>query len=96
MATFITLASFTDQGARAIKDSPDRFEAYKQLAEAAGITVKSVHWTQGAYDIVLITEGPEEASMVTALKMASLGNVKTQTLRGYSAQEMRRFVSQLG
>jgi uncharacterized protein with GYD domain len=96
MPTFITLATFTDQGARGIKDSPDRFEAYKQLAEASGITVKSVHWTQGAFDMVLVTEGPEDASMATALKMASLGNVRTQTLRGYSAKEMRQFVSKLG
>ncbi len=95
MPTFITLANFTDQGARNIKDSPDRFEAYKQLAEAAGITVKSVHWTEGPYDLVLITEGPEDAVMTTALKMASLGNVRTQTLRGYSAKEMRSFVGKL-
>lgn len=95
MPTFITLATFTDQGARTIKDSPDRFEAYKQLAEAAGISVKSVHWTEGAYDIVLVTEGPEEAVMVTALKMAQLGNVRTQTLRGYTQKEMRAFTSKV-
>ena len=96
MPAYITVVNFTDQGARNIKDSPERFEAFKRLTEAAGITVKSVHWTQGAYDLVLVTEGPEEATMVTALKMASLGNVRTQTLRGYSASEMRQFVGKLG
>lgn len=95
MPTFITLATFTDQGARAIKDSPDRFAAYKQLAEANGIQVKSVHWTEGRYDLVLIVEGPEDAVMTTALKMASLGNVRTQTLRGYTEKEMRGFVAKL-
>lgn len=95
MPTFITLANFTDQGARTIKDSPDRFQAFKQLAESAGVSVKSVHWTEGAYDIVLITEGPEEAVMTTALKMAQLGNVRTQTLRGYSEKEMRSLVAKL-
>ena len=96
MPAFITLVNFTDQGARTIKDSPERFEAYKSLAEGLGITVKSVHWTQGAYDLVLITEGPEDASMTAALKMAQLGNVRTQTMRGYSASEMRKLVSKLG
>ncbi|WP_428423853.1 GYD domain-containing protein [Methylibium sp.] len=96
MPAFITLVNFTDQGARTIKDSPERFEAYKSLAEGLGITVKSVHWTQGAYDLVLITEGPEDASMTAALKMAQLGNVRTQTMRGYSAGEMRKLVSKLG
>ena len=93
MATFITLASFTDQGARNVKDSPQRFEAFKSLAEGMGVTVKSVHWTQGAYDIVLVTEGPEEAQMTLALKTAALGNVRTQTLRGYSITEMRKLVA---
>jgi uncharacterized protein with GYD domain len=96
MPAFITLVNFTDQGARSVKDSPDRFEAYKQLAEGLGISIKSAHWTQGAYDLVLVSEGPEEAAMVASLKMASLGNVRTQTLRGYSAKEMRQFIGKLG
>lgn len=95
MSAHIILANFTDQGARAIKDSPERFEAFKTLAEAAGITVKSVHWTTGAYDMVLVTEGPDEAAMVLNMKMASLGNVRTQTLRGYDLAEMRRMVGKL-
>ncbi len=93
MPAYITLANFTDQGARSIKDSPERFEAFKSLAEAGGITVKSVHWTTGAYDIVLVTEGPEDALMTLNLKMAALGNVRTQTLRGFSSAEMRKLVA---
>ena len=104
MPAYITLASFTDQGARNIKDSPTRFGAFKAAAEAvedwlmgaaaeaAGVTVKSVHWTTGAYDLVLIVEGPEEAVMKVALKTAALGNVRTQTLRGFSIDEMTRLV----
>jgi uncharacterized protein with GYD domain len=93
MPAYITLANFTDQGARAIKDSPDRFEAFKALAEGSGVTIKSVHWTTGAYDIVLVTEGSEEALMGLNLKMASLGNVRTQTLRAFSISEMRKLLS---
>ena len=95
MPAFITLANFTDQGARTIKDSPERFEAFKSLAEAAGITVKSVHWTTGAYDLVLVTEGPEEAVMSLTIQTAALGNIRTQTMRGFSAAEMRTLVSGL-
>jgi uncharacterized protein with GYD domain len=93
MATYVTLANFTEQGARNVKESPQRFEAFKSAAEAAGVKVISVHWTQGQYDIVLITEGPEEAQMTLALKTAALGNVRTQTLRGYSLTEMRKLVA---
>ena len=88
MPAFITLANFTDQGARAIKDSPDRFEAL-------GIAVKSVHWTTGAYDIVIVAEGPEEAVMALNLQIAALGNVRTHTLRGFSPVEMRNMVASL-
>ena len=54
MAYYVILANFTDQGVRTIKDSPARFEAFKAVAEAAGINIKSVHWTTGAFDVVLV------------------------------------------
>lgn len=95
MPAYITLANFTDQGVRAIKESPERFEGFKALAEGAGVTIKSVHWTTGAYDIVLVSEGPEDALMTLNMKMAALGNVRTQTLRGFSITEMRKLVSAL-
>lgn len=95
MASYITLANFTEQGARAIKNSPERFEAFKSLAESAGVSVKSVHWTLGAYDLVLVVEGNEEAVATLNMKIAALGNVRTQTLRGFTATEMRKLVSGL-
>lgn len=95
MPAYITLANFTEQGARNIKDSPARFEAFKSAAEAAGVTIKSVHWTTGAYDLVIVAEGSEDAAMSLALKTAALGNVRTQTMRGFSAAEMRKLVADL-
>ena len=95
MASYITLANFTDQGARSIKGSPERFEAFKSMAEAAGVSVKSVHWTLGAYDLVLVTEGEEAALAALNMQMAALGNVRTQTLRGFTAAEMRKLVAGL-
>ena len=96
MAAYITLAHFTDQGARTIKDSPARFQAFKAVAEAAGISIKSVHWTTGAFDIVLVSEGSEEAMMTLAMKTALLGNIRTQTLRGFSLDEMKKLAAGLG
>lgn len=95
MPAYITLANFTEQGARNIKDSPARFEAFKAAAEAAGVTIKSVHWTTGAYDLVIVAEGSEDAAMSLALKTAALGNVRTQTMRAFSAAEMRKLVADL-
>ena len=95
MPAYITLANFTEQGARNIKESPQRYEAFKAAAEAAGVSIKSVHWTTGAYDIVIVSEGSEDAVLTLALKTAALGNVRTQTLRGFSVSEMRKLVADL-
>ncbi|MDG5468728.1 GYD domain-containing protein [Deltaproteobacteria bacterium IMCC39524] len=95
MATFVTLINFTDQGIRNVKDSPARLEAFRALVEAQGGTVKSAYWTLGNYDLVVTVEGTEEAAMTTSLTVGSLGNVRTQTLRGFSADEMKSFISKM-
>ncbi|MDA7088725.1 GYD domain-containing protein [Pseudomonas sp. SA3-5] len=95
MATFISLVNFTDQGIRAVKDSPDRFQAFKALAEKAGIAIHAVYWTVGSYDLVLIVEGDEETATALLLKVGSLGNIRTQTLRGFSEQEMRKIIGNM-
>lgn len=95
MPAFITLINFTDQGARTIKQSPERYEAFKSMAEAVGVTVKSVHWTSGPYDLVVVTEGAEEAVMPLLMQMGTQGNIRTQTLRGFTPAEMRKFAAQI-
>jgi uncharacterized protein with GYD domain len=95
MATFISLVNFTDQGIRNVKDSPSRYEAFKALAEKVGGTVKSVYYTMGNYDMVLIVEGSDEAAMTAMLKVGSLGNVRTETLRGFSVEEMKKIIGKM-
>lgn len=95
MATFITLLNFTDQGIRNIKESPERFEAFRALAETCGVTVRNFYYTVGQYDMVLIVDGTDEAAMTALLKGASLGNVRTQTLRGFSVDEMKKIIGKM-
>jgi uncharacterized protein with GYD domain len=96
MATYVLLTKFTDQGIRSAKDSPKRAEAFKKMAETFGATVKDLFWTQGRYDIVAIVEAPDEIS-VTALNLSisALGNVRTESLRAFSAAEMMTIVSKM-
>ena len=95
MATFVTLVNITDQGARAIKESPNRAEAFQAAAAKLGVQVKSMLWTAGQYDVVVTTEGPEEAVMAALMSTASLGNVRTQTLRAYNAAEVKKIIAML-
>ena len=95
MATYIILMNFTEQGIKAVKDSPSRFEAFKSAAAGLDITPKSVYWTIGQYDIVLTVEGSEQDVTAALFKLGAQGNVRTQTLRGFTPEEMKSLLGKL-
>jgi uncharacterized protein with GYD domain len=97
MATYIVLGNFTDQGIRNVKDTGKRAEALKGLAQKIGGSVKSVYWTLGQYDIVAVVEAPDDAAMTALmLTVGSLGNVKTQSMRAFTADEMASILGNVG
>jgi uncharacterized protein with GYD domain len=93
MPTFVTLVNFTDQGIKTVKDSPERLQAFKAAAEKLGLKVKDVYYTVGTYDIVTITEGTAEALTAALLKIGSMGNIRTQTMRGFTPDEFKKIVA---
>ena len=96
MATFISLLNFTEQGIRNFKDSPDRAAKFKAMAGKAGVTVKEIYWTMGVYDVVLILEAENEEAIAAAmLGLGSLGNMRTQTLRGFNSSEIKEIISKV-
>lgn len=95
MTTFVTLVNFTDQGIRNVKESPERFEAFKAAGEKLGVKVISALYTVGQYDLVIVVDGDEAAATALLLKVGSLGNVRTQTMRGYSVDEMRTIIGRM-
>lgn len=95
MATYVTLVNFTDQGIRNVKDTPERLGAFRAMAEKLGVTLKSVHYTVGAYDVVTVLEGSDEAVSTVLLKLGSLGNVRTQTMRAFSPEEIKAIISKM-
>jgi uncharacterized protein with GYD domain len=96
MVTYIVLATFTDQGIKNAKDSPKRAEAFRQMAKTFGVTVKDIFWTQGRYDIVTVIEAPDEFSATALnLSLSALGNIRTESLRAFSAADMATIVSKM-
>jgi uncharacterized protein with GYD domain len=96
MVAYVVLANFTDQGIRNAKESPKRAEAFKAMAKTFGVTVKELVWTQGRYDVVTIVEAPDEASFMSlTLSLGALGNVRTESLRAFSADEMTKAVGKM-
>ena len=89
MATYIVLANFTEHGIRSVKDTTRRADAFKDLAKTFGVSVKDIYWTLGRYDIVTTIEAPDEMSVTAlGLSLGKSGNIRTETLRAFSQDEM--------
>ena len=96
MATFIMLAKFTDQGIRSVKESTKRAEAFKETARKFGANIKDIYWTMGEYDVIATFEAPDAATATTiGLSLSAAGNVRTQTLAAFSANEMGQILGKL-
>jgi uncharacterized protein with GYD domain len=96
MATYVVIANFTEKGIHDAKDTIGRAEKFKEMAKKAGVTVKEIFWTIGRYDIVTICEAPDdETATALSLSVASRGNVRTQTMRAFSADEMTKILAKM-
>ena len=96
MTTHIALCNFTDQGFRSIKDTTKRADAVKEVASKFGAEMTQIYWTLGKYDLVAVIEAPDEASATAfALVIASAGNIRMQTLRAFSMDEMSGILAKM-
>ena len=97
MATYIVLSTFTDQGIRNVKDTAKRAEQVREMANKFGVKVKDIYWTLGSHDVVAIFDAPDDTSMTAfGLAIGASGNVRTQTLRAFSREEMGGILRKLG
>ncbi len=97
MATYVVLIDWTEQGVGKFKDSVDRYEAAEKQFEAMGVRFKDAYWTLGSHDLVSIIEAPDDDTLAAALlTLASQGNLRTTTLRAFSAEEMRSVIAKAG
>jgi uncharacterized protein with GYD domain len=96
MSHYILLINWTEQGINKIKDSSDRYNSFKSSVENAGGKLIGGYYTFGEYDVVLIIEVPnDEAVMSLMLKVGSYGNVKTKTLKAFTAEEGMKIIKDL-
>ena len=96
MATYIVLGQFTDQGIKNVKDTAKRAQALKDMAKKFDATVTAVYWTLGQFDVAAIVDAQNDASLnALLLSLGRLGNVRTQTLRAFSENEMGPILGRL-
>jgi uncharacterized protein with GYD domain len=97
MASYVILANFTDQGIRNVKDTVKRADVFKEMAKKKDVKVRDIFWTLGAHDVVAIIDAPnDEAITGLGLTLGMQGNVRTQTLRAYSASEIGKILGSVG
>lgn len=97
MATYITLANFTDQGIKSVKDTTKRAAAVQEAAKKFGATMPQIYWTMGVYDLIAVVEAPDDLSASAfSLAIGMAGNIRGQTLRAFNKDEMNTILTQLG
>lgn len=96
MATYITLVKFTEKGVADIKHGPDRLAAAKQRARERGGEIKAYYLTMGQYDAVVISEAPNDQTVLTGLlQSGSQGYIRTETMRAFTEDEYKKIVTAL-
>ncbi len=96
MATYVILSTFTDQGIRSVKQTTKRADAARASAKELGVNLREVLWTQGQYDVVSIIEASDEAAVSAfGLSLAGAGNVRSQTLRAFTKDEMEKILTKV-
>ncbi len=96
MPTYISLLRFTEQGVKAIKDSPKRLEAARETFQKFGGQLKDFYLVMGEYDAIVVGEAPNDEAIAKAmLTIGSKGAVQTQTMRAFSESEYRKILGSL-
>jgi uncharacterized protein with GYD domain len=89
MARYVMLVKLTDQGARDIRNVPQRIEQTIKAWQELGGTDLSIVMTMGEYDYCCMGEAPSEEVMMKLLfKLAARGNVRTTTMKAFTKEEV--------
>ena len=94
MPVYVTLIRWTDQGRTKTKDLPARYADGQQRIKGAGAKEIGTWVTMGQYDMISVVEAPNDETMArVALEIAGRGNAVTETLRGFTLDEVAKLTS---
>lgn len=96
MPTYLCLCNWTQKGIEEIKESPKRLDAAKTLFKEMGTEIKAFYMTSGRYDMAIIVDARDEASLArTLLALGAKGRVRTETLRAFNEDEYRKIMTSI-
>ena len=97
MRSYVILANWTEQGVKNSHDTLKRAKSFRAVIESRRGKLREHLYTLGEYDIVMVTEFPDDETAAAAvLTLASLGNVRAKTMRAFTDGEAAAIIAQLG
>ncbi|MFO1072672.1 MAG: GYD domain-containing protein [Geminicoccaceae bacterium] len=97
MSAYIALINYTDKGIAAVRDSPSRLDRARDLLREMGGDFRQVFLTMGSYDMVVVLEAPDDATVARfALRLGMQGFVRTTTLKAFPEAAYREIIAHLG
>jgi uncharacterized protein with GYD domain len=96
MPVYIALMKWTSSGLGGLPAWRDRLEDGEREIRSRGGKLLDVYVTLGRYDVVEIFEAPDDETAAQILVAVSrVGNVTTETLRGFTREEAEAIVRNL-
>ena len=96
MSKYTLLINWTEQGIRNVKDTIKRAKSFEDAVEKAGGKSLGFYYTIGRYDMVAMVDFSNDEALASVLySTASLGNVRTETLKAFSMDEAAKIIEKL-
>ena len=93
MPQFVILGNFTQKRMETIKALPDDLKEAVNVFKSYGVKMNAFVFTMGRYDFVGIFEAPNAETITKALlSWGSKGLLRTETLTGFTGEEMSKLV----
>ena len=93
MAKYIIISNLTDEGAKTIKNNPDRVKEVNNELKDMGVNVLDQYAVLGNFDFLTIVEADDETAIARAVvEIASRGSIKTET---YKVMPIDEFIESL-
>jgi uncharacterized protein with GYD domain len=91
---YVGLINWTEQGVKDFRSTTERAKSAQQAATKFGGKIETLLWTTGSYDLITVTEFPDdESASAFSLALAALGNVRTTTMRAFDSAAMDRIIA---
>lgn len=96
MGLYVLLVRLTEQGKMHVKEALEKREKVMESVRKEGGKSLNVLMTFGKYDVIELLDLPsDEVAMKLSIKGAQTGDVKIETMRAFTVDEMEKIVASL-